>query len=228
MGSEMCIRDRDGLAWVARNIWPVGLVIILTDFVFMAGLVLLIIPGIILSFYLSFTNFVFIREGRGGMTALLGGTDLVRGKWWATLWRFLAVSFLIFLPIVTIVLFLFLVLSLTGLPGFLIGPIVFRVGLSFMAVWFISASTLLYESLAERKPPESFKPDSYKNLRVIYLVLAIVAIPFIVVFSAIDFVTGDDESAEIEPFTPRKVIEDGLDVVSVSYTHLTLPTKRIV
>ena len=147
------------------------------------------------------------------MTALLRSTDLVRGKWWATLWRFLAVSFLIFLPIVTIVLFLFLVLSLTGLPGFLIGPIVFWVGLSFMAVWFISASTLLYESLAERKPPESFKPDSYKNLRVIYPVLAIVAIPFIVVFSAIDFVTGDDEPAEIEPFTPRKVIEDGLDVV---------------
>ncbi len=197
---------RDGLVWLIKNIWPVSLIILGVHFVVTAGFALFIIPGVMLSIYLLFSNFVFVSENRGGLTALLRSTDLVRGRWWALLWRFLALSFLILVSVFTIVFLLFFILSLTGLLGILLGLIVFLAGCSFAMVWIIASLALLYESLAERKPPDSFKPDSYKTLRVIYLVLVIVAIPLIILSAAFDLVTVD-EFDERETLTPQQFLE---------------------
>ncbi|MDA8085313.1 MAG: hypothetical protein M0Z75_01290 [Nitrospiraceae bacterium] len=56
-----------------------------------AGFVLLIVPGMILVVWFSFSFFILAREGRTGMNALIESREYVRGHWWPVFSRLFAV-----------------------------------------------------------------------------------------------------------------------------------------
>ena len=101
----------------------------------------------------------------------------MRGKWWAVFGRLLVSVILLFL--VGTVIFLILVLAGLMIPDS-VWPIylpfiaVALFGAAFAVVWFVANLDLLYRSLYKRKPLDTFKLDSYKTLRVIYIVLIII------------------------------------------------------
>ncbi len=60
----------------------------------LGGMVLFIVPGIIVSVYLSLALFVFLKEDKRGLAALLRSHALVRGSWWTILGRTFGVMLL--------------------------------------------------------------------------------------------------------------------------------------
>ncbi len=163
----------DALPWVRSHalglLWVVGLTVL----VILGGSMLFIIPGIIVSFYVYFAQYVYVVEDARGMSALLRSAQLVRDNWWALVWRlFLLVlcALLLVLPV-----------------GLLVGAVSAVVGLGAYAQWIAEALVQLvgagvsviavhvvfqfYRSLAAARPVGSV-PDQpagwkYKALAVL-------------------------------------------------------------
>lgn len=68
------------------------LVVIITAILVIIGLVLLIIPGIIMAVWYSFSEQVFVLENIKGYKALKRSKELVSGYWWPVLGRWLGAS----------------------------------------------------------------------------------------------------------------------------------------
>lgn len=65
------------------------------------GFLLLIIPGIILSVWFLFSQFVFVLEGKRSIAAMKASREYVRGKWWQVFYRLvvlLLVMLVVYLP----------------------------------------------------------------------------------------------------------------------------------
>ena len=71
--------------------WPLVLAFIwiniLSAAATLVGFLLFIIPGIIVSVYLSVTNFALILGKARGVEALTESFNLVKGRWWQVFWR---------------------------------------------------------------------------------------------------------------------------------------------
>ncbi len=61
----------------------------------MVGFLLLVIPGIILAVWLSFSAFVLVLENGGMISSLKQSREYVRGHWWGVLGRLLAMGLLL-------------------------------------------------------------------------------------------------------------------------------------
>lgn len=93
----MAIKDKDAGfkksftgAW--HKITSYYLLSILSTILTFGSLLLFFIPGIILATYFNLALYIFIAEGKTGMSALLRSKQLVEGKWWTVFIRQLAVS----------------------------------------------------------------------------------------------------------------------------------------
>lgn len=86
---------------MASYLW----VVILTGIIVLAGLVILIIPGLILGIYYSLSEQVFVIENVKGYGALKRSMELVKGHWWGMLWRWIGstVFFGLILAIISVV-----------------------------------------------------------------------------------------------------------------------------
>lgn len=74
-------------------IWVSGLVALAT----LGGFFLLVIPGILLSIWLSLSLYVLFAENRRGTSALVASWHYVKGYWGAIFWRFLFFGIVILL-----------------------------------------------------------------------------------------------------------------------------------
>lgn len=95
-------------------LWPFAWLLLLSNLVTLGGFLLLVIPGIMASVWMSFSMFALIFEGRKGLDALLRSAGLVIGNSWGVFWRWLG--------------FVAVVLLLTGIlsiPGFLFAGVSF-------------------------------------------------------------------------------------------------------
>ncbi|MDD3488073.1 MAG: hypothetical protein PHH35_01850 [Candidatus Pacebacteria bacterium] len=72
-------------AW--KNYWNYLIIGVLVSIFVSLGFVFLIIPGLILSIYLSFSLYVYIDEKRKGMEAIKRSWNLVKGNWWQVFGR---------------------------------------------------------------------------------------------------------------------------------------------
>jgi hypothetical protein len=88
-----------------------GLVILMT-LIIVAGLVLLIIPGIWLSILLSFSAYFLLLEKKGIKASLSASKELVTGRWWAV-----AIRMMVF------TLFGILVFMIAGVIGAIFGEL---------------------------------------------------------------------------------------------------------
>jgi len=134
--------------------WSFILIGIMISLSVCGATVLLVIPGIILSVYLSFSIFELVDKKKKGFQALLGSWSLIRGYWWALVGksamiglRILLIGLLYFLAILIPVLILvvpgiiFHITALTvvgislGILAYLIISFVFLTPLSIIAVF---------------------------------------------------------------------------------------------
>jgi hypothetical protein len=75
--------------------WPAGLwTQLLGTLAWMAGLVLLLIPGLFIGVAIAFSPMLVALRGRSGLQALQGSWDLVRGRWWPVFWLWSALLLL--------------------------------------------------------------------------------------------------------------------------------------
>jgi len=74
---------------------PVIWVGILTTLIIMAGVFVLIIPGLIFAVYLTFASVAVILDNQRGTKALSYSYELVKGRFWKTLWRLIVGSVVI-------------------------------------------------------------------------------------------------------------------------------------
>ena len=79
-----------------NKILPLLFVNILIAVLVSAGLILLIIPGIILYVWLFLAPFVYLDQHKGGFSALAKSKDLIKGYWWAVFLRGLFIFFVYF------------------------------------------------------------------------------------------------------------------------------------
>ncbi len=100
---------KEELKGVARLIWPAIFTSILGGLAVLGGIILLIIPGIIFSVWFAFGTYAVAMDGKRGAEALSWSKNLVKGRWWATLWRLL-------LPGLILGLGILLAQSIVGLP----------------------------------------------------------------------------------------------------------------
>lgn len=94
----------------STHIWGFFLLSLLVALATLLGFLLFIIPGIILSVWFLYAQFVFIETAEGGTTAMRKSHALVRGRWWGTFGR------TVFLTIVAMAAYLLLGIAV-GLAG---------------------------------------------------------------------------------------------------------------
>lgn len=93
-GEPLNMRKTLKVGWrKSGKFFLVGFLSMLIVFV---GLVLLIVPGIIFAVWFSFSRFVVIKEGLGVRASLKRSRELVRGRFWPILGRYL-VFFVVYL-----------------------------------------------------------------------------------------------------------------------------------
>jgi hypothetical protein len=114
---ERSVGYSEALTWAKRHGWGLALVYLLSALVLMGGYVLWIIPGVIVSMYIFFAQYVFAEEGITGMAALLRSRDLVRNNWWAIAARLFLLGLLSLLLYFAYVLVAGILIGITGLSG---------------------------------------------------------------------------------------------------------------
>lgn len=127
---------RGGLHWAGKYV----LVSLLVGLSALVGFVLLIIPGIIVGVWLSFSPYVLFKENTTIVGALKRSRELVRGYWWPIFGRLIG--------------FFILVMIVSGLVGLIqyLGPLVSTLLISPISTLFV---VLLYEA---RSGAESSAP----------------------------------------------------------------------
>ena len=185
-----------GVRWAASHFWSIFWVSLLLQLVISGGYVFLVIPGLVVALYTSFALYALIGEQQTGLKALLRSTELVYGHWWGVLLR--AVLFILALVAVGLVVG-FLAGLLSGLISAITGPnlvvatimgVVFG-GIYFFALgWGAFFAILLFESLQQLKPTAGNLWDTMKTTRIIYIVLAVIGVPAMILIQSLSFYDG--------------------------------------
>lgn len=103
---------REAFAWARKHVWSLAWVYILMSLVTMGGFMLLIVPGVIVSVLVYFSQYVYAREGVRGVNALLRSRELVQGNWGAVFGRTLGLGLLVAIIQAALTLVMMLVLSI--------------------------------------------------------------------------------------------------------------------
>lgn len=186
-----------GFSWAAKNVLALLWIGILSMCVVWGGLVLLVIPGLIISFYIYFAQYVYVSEGRRGLAALLRSRQLVRGDALAVVKKLLGlIALLIAVLIVLFASLALLVSVLSVLTGVSLGDswvvdvvvgLVGQVGSAILTVIGFYITAKLYQILARKKPydEQAELPGKQRYLAlVIWGAIALVATALLVGFSA--------------------------------------------
>lgn len=91
----------------STNAWKLLLPMMLTGslqiVIIFGGTLLFIVPGIYLAIALSYSSLFVIDRGLRNFQAIKASYVLVKGRWWATLWRELAAGFVFAIGLVIVV-----------------------------------------------------------------------------------------------------------------------------
>lgn len=123
--------------------WPLVWVSILVTLAIIGGLILLIIPGIIFGVWFSFSYYYLILENKKGAEALKLSKQLVQGKWWAVLWRWLATTVFYGIIIAAILGIVMAIISIFIQPQTLAGDIIYVTINNLLSVGFTTISAAI-------------------------------------------------------------------------------------
>ncbi|MFA5413138.1 MAG: glycerophosphoryl diester phosphodiesterase membrane domain-containing protein [Patescibacteria group bacterium] len=142
----------------SKTFWGIVISILVTLAVCL-GTLLLIIPGIIFSVWFSFSLYIFILENKKGTEALSASRQLVKGKFWPVLWRWIAPNFVYGIILLIIILIpIYIIDFATGQPGasFTATPpwlslLIANVIPVFVTPLFYALGFILYNSVKKEK-----------------------------------------------------------------------------
>jgi hypothetical protein len=115
-------------------IWPIVITGILAGIFTIIGLILLVIPGLIVGVWLSFSMFVVVNENKSGMDALKASKTYVTGYWWTVFLRLLVIGVLVGVAA-----------SIAGTIGKAIGGEDFRMLFNSVVALILVPLALIYE-----------------------------------------------------------------------------------
>ena len=153
---------------------------VLSAVIIMGGFFLFVAPGIIFSVWFALAIYVLVSEDIKGMNALFRSKQLVAGKWWSVLWRFIVMA--------AVVIILSLALR-APLAIFLPKPVgeIFGLLVSFLLGPFpVVYSFLIYEDLKKHKANPVFEPPS-KGTKIKYILVGVIGLLLIPVILLIVF-----------------------------------------
>ncbi len=195
-----------GFAWARKHTWGLLWIYILTVLTVYGGLLLLIIPGIVVSFLIYFSQYAFAAEGVTGINALLRSRDLVRGHAWAVVGRLLQIT------LIVIVVFM-AVGIVVGIGSFLIpeGPIA-ELSIGIIGQFLSAGLTIaglhvgmsMYRSLAAAYSPDT----STQGKRWMYVGLIWLGV-ICCVLVATAIVVGESMVAEERMEAEQMIIDEG-------------------
>jgi len=181
---------RKGFKILSSYIW----VYFLLTIIIAGGFLLFIIPGILFSIWFSLALFVLIFEGKRGFDALFRSKQLVKGKFWRVLLRFLGLGL-----IIGIGLFLILVLVSFGIEN---EQIIERISellgyllQLFVLPFFLIYGFLIYQNLREIKSEIPYE-ESPKIRKIKYAlpgILGILIVALLISISFFNIFLGRDE-----------------------------------
>ena len=151
---------RTVLTYNAKFLWPVILASILTGLAIGGGFLLLVVPAIIFSVWLTFTTHAILLDNKKVVESLKYSKSLVDGRWWEVLWLILAPTLAFVAPMILIDklgIWLIKVITELSIAAAAIGAAVWSINIvTALLILLISplssaALTLLYLHLQERK-----------------------------------------------------------------------------
>lgn len=153
-GGDKAVTYTEGLLWAKRNILSIFWISILMLLVIIGGFALFIIPGIILSLTLYFSQYALILENQKGTAALARSRDLVRGRFFAVALKLAAFTFYILAPFFLAI--VVIVLLTTTQPAWmkfsLIGEIGIEIISALVTIVGVHAMSRLYLALLVGRP----------------------------------------------------------------------------
>jgi len=159
-----------------KNFFPFIWLTILSTLSIAGGMIMLIIPGIILSLAFSFGIYVFVEKGLRGFQALGRSAQYVKGYWWPVFWRYLGL-FLLALLIALVI----------GAPALLLGRTASNIISSVLNLFFAPFAILftfyLYKDLVEKKA--GFLPEMSPGRKKFYITSAIVGLIGLVILATL-------------------------------------------
>jgi hypothetical protein len=163
-------------AWIA----------ILMNLVIAGGTMLLFIPGLILSFALTLSSYVFVAEGKKGMEVLLRSSSLTKGFRGAIAWRYAIAGFSIIIPMALVLAIGLPLLIGSSETSKLVENIISSVISIFLTPIFIIFGYLIFKELSQCRPAEQFSPSNKgKKLYVFLAVLGVIMFVAMIVGSCI-------------------------------------------
>ncbi|MFT7645171.1 MAG: hypothetical protein ACI9BF_000845 [Candidatus Paceibacteria bacterium] len=193
-----------------RNVGGLIWINILTALVTMGGFLLFIIPGIILSFYLYFAQYVFVKEGVRGIPALLRSRDLVKGNVLALAGRVIVLGLILFVIFIVSGVISGLVFSAFGEGGMadLIVGILFQFVGAGASLIGIHAGMELYGNLSAVRPISSTATVSEGRGKYITLAWLGLALPVLLMFLAVSLSSlNDAKESGLESSSPAVLDE---------------------
>lgn len=154
-------------------ILPAILLSLMVYLITMGGMILLIVPGIILAVWFTFTMFVLVDNQGSGFTALLKSKALVKGRWWEVFGTIIALAVVIGIISMIIVMPLTL-LTKGGVIGSLIFAIVYVLWLSFASSWMLVYFSGYYNKLKAEKG--ALQVTTSSGQKTLFIVLGIIGI----------------------------------------------------
>ncbi len=76
-------------------IWPMIITGIMAGILTLIGFILVIIPGIIVAVWLSFSMYIVVVEGKSGADALKASKSYVEGYWWPVFGRLIVIGLIV-------------------------------------------------------------------------------------------------------------------------------------
>jgi hypothetical protein len=174
-----------------KQFWIIILTMIMHVFVLVGSTSLFIVPGVIISVYVSMYMLIVVLENKRPLDALLESYELIRGKWWPVISRAIIVSIVFVIPLLIIFSGAFFIVDKVLIGGSIMSLITTRV-LNLIGTSISLAITSLFTVFLLKELKRTYIPivdNSSKYIRrwlIVFLMLGII-IPFIIIFALVKF-----------------------------------------
>ena len=216
-GEDKAVTYSEGLLWAKRNIFSLFWISILMLLVIIGGFALFIIPGIILSITLYFSQYALIFENQKGAAALARSRDLIRDRFFIVALKLAAFTFYVLAPIfLAMVVFVVLLIAQPNLQKFsIIGEIGIEIVSALITIIGVHAMSRLYLALLVGRP----LAESSKVRSGVYWFLAIlgVAVIGLLIAVAMRFAPDFDEKIMGDSFVVQSEIQT-MTITAISYS----------
>jgi len=209
---------RVGFSKALSFIW----VLILSTLLIMGGMLLLFVPGIILSFALTMSYYAFAIEGNKGLKALLRSSSMTKGHRGAILGRYFVFGISIVLPVMLVLIVGIPILIQSPETQKLAGGIVESVLSLFLTPISLIFGYLMFKELAQYRPIENFSPSS--KSKKLYVFLAILGIVSLIIMMASPYIIMAWTIVMVSKTNPM-INSDGLNNINLQNELSTQTTQ---